>query len=155
MRGAKQPFVSPPPPPPPSPPQPLRDIETAYSKVSRRDAQWMISPLGHIYYPNLGTVRARLCGLHSPQIARPTAPVFLRMQIERSRTIRQPSHLTPHHTTPHHTVSSFSSLFRFPRRIRYATAVGGLITIITAVTRAAARDGMHRSDYFQEECEAV
>lgn len=102
MRGAKQPFVSPPPPPPPSPLQPLRDIETAYSKVSRRDAQWMISPLGHIYYPNLGTVRARLCGLHSPQIARPTAPVFLRMQIERSRAIRQPSHLTPHHhTTPY------------------------------------------------------
>jgi len=37
----------------------LRDMETAYSKVSRRDARWMISPLGHIYYPNLGTVRAR------------------------------------------------------------------------------------------------
>lgn len=75
----------------------VRGMETAYSKVSRRDARWMISPLSHIYYPNLGTVRARLCGLHSPQIARPTDRPRFSSHADRAIACnRTASHLIPY-----------------------------------------------------------
>jgi len=124
--------------PPPLLLQLLRGIEMVYSKVSCRDARWMISPFGHIYYPNLGTVRARACGLHSPQIARPTdrPPPFF-FAYKSSDRVQSSDSVSPHTAA----VSSFSSLFRFPRQIRYE--IGDLITIIImTVTRAAARDGM-------------
>lgn len=89
------------------------------------ETRWMISPLGHIYYPNLSTVCARLCGLHSPQIARPIdrptdqptdrpPPFFFAC---RSSDRVQSDSVSPRNHTA--AVSSFSSLFRFARRTRY------------------------------------
>lgn len=121
----------------------LRGMETVYGEVRRGDARWMISPLGHIYYPNLGA-RAPVWPTFTANC--PGQPPPFSFACRSSDRVRSDSVFTSRHTAA---VSSFSSLFRLPRRMRSETAVGGLITIIMTATCAATRDGMHRSDYFQ------